>query len=267
MRRLNEMINLSDRVALVTGGGGAIGRVFCQTLAEMGAAVAIVDVRAEVCESLARKISEEYGVRALGLEADLEKELSYSGLPGRIEEEFGRLDVLVNNAAFSGDAKLLGWAVPFEEQRTAAWRRALEVNLIAVFELTRLFAPMLRASGGGSVVNIASIYGVTAPDFSLYRGTEMGNPAAYGASKGGVIQLTRYLATVLAPEVRVNVISPGGVWRNQPEKFHQRYQRRTPLCRMGTEEDFKGALAYLAGDLSEYVTGHNLIVDGGWTIW
>ena len=101
----------------------------------------------------------------------------------------------------------------------------------------------------------------------LYEGTVMGNPAAYGASKGGLLQLTRWLATVMAPAVRVNAITPGGVWRNQPEPFRTRYEERTPLRRMATEEDLKGAIAYLASDLSSYVTGHNLVVDGGWTTW
>jgi NAD(P)-dependent dehydrogenase (short-subunit alcohol dehydrogenase family) len=105
------------------------------------------------------------------------------------------------------------------------------------------------------------------PDLSLYGDTNLGNPAAYAASKGGLLQLTRWLATVIAPAVRVNCLTVGGVWRNQPEDFHQRYLAKTPLRRMATEEDLKGAVAYLASDLSLYVTGQNLIVDGGWTAW
>ncbi len=113
----------------------------------------------------------------------------------------------------------------------------------------------------------ASIYGMVGPDFSLYAGTSMGNPAAYAASKGGLLQLTRYLATALAPRVRVNAITPGGIVRGQPPAFIERYVAKTPLGRMATEEDFKGAIAYLASDLSRYVTGQNLVVDGGWTAW
>ena len=102
---------------------------------------------------------------------------------------------------------------------------------------------------------------------ALYDGTDLGNPAAYAASKGGLLQLTRWMATVLAPSVRVNAITPGGIWRQQPDRFVRRYEASTPLGRMANEEDFKGAVAYLASDLSGYVTGHNLVVDGGWTIW
>jgi NAD(P)-dependent dehydrogenase (short-subunit alcohol dehydrogenase family) len=125
----------------------------------------------------------------------------------------------------------------------------------------------LMASGHGSIIFFSSIYGNVGPDMQLYADTAMANPAGYGASKGGLQQLARYLATVLAPQVRVNVISPGGVWRNQPAVFRDRYEARTPLHRMATEEDLKGAVAYLASDLSAYVTGQNLLVDGGWTAW
>jgi NAD(P)-dependent dehydrogenase (short-subunit alcohol dehydrogenase family) len=144
---------------------------------------------------------------------------------------------------------------------------ALEVNLTAPFILTQACAPMLTVSGHGSVINIGSIYGIVGPYKSLYAGTTLGNPAAYAASKGGLLQLTRWLATMLAPDVRVNAITVGGVWRNQPEDFHRRYKKKTPLNRMAVEEDLKGAVAFLASDLSAYVTGHNLVVDGGWTIW
>ena len=126
---------------------------------------------------------------------------------------------------------------------------------------------LLEVSGRGSVVWVSSIYGMVGPDMRLYEGLDMANPAAYAASKGGLIQLTRYLATVLAPRIRVNTVSPGGLSRNQPEAFQQRYIERTPLQRMGTEEDLVGVIGYLASDLSSYVTGVNIPVDGGWTAW
>jgi NAD(P)-dependent dehydrogenase (short-subunit alcohol dehydrogenase family) len=157
--------------------------------------------------------------------------------------------------------------VPFERQLPESWRRALEVNLTAPFVLVQAAAEALAASGHGSVINISSIYGLTGPDWRLYEGTTMGNPAAYAASKGGLIQMTRWLATTMAPKVRVNAIAPGGVFRDTPEPFLTRYISRTPLARMATEEDFKGAVAYLASDLSAYVTGQCLAVDGGWTAW
>jgi NAD(P)-dependent dehydrogenase (short-subunit alcohol dehydrogenase family) len=157
--------------------------------------------------------------------------------------------------------------VPFLEQDSTTYHKALDVNLAAPFVLVQSCTEALKASGHGSVINIASIYGLVGPDLRLYEGTSMGNPAGYAASKGGLIQLTRWLATVLAPDVRVNAITPGGIWRDQPETFREQYVARTPLGRMGTEGDLKGAAAYLASNLSAYVTGQNLIVDGGWTAW
>jgi NAD(P)-dependent dehydrogenase (short-subunit alcohol dehydrogenase family) len=143
----------------------------------------------------------------------------------------------------------------------------MRVNLTSAFILAQEAREALAASGRGAVILFSSIYGVVAPDWSLYAQTPMNNPVGYGASKGGLLALTRYLSTVLAPRVRVNAISPGGVLRGQPQAFQDRYVARTPLARMAVEEDVKGAVAYLASDLSAYVTGHNLLVDGGWTAW
>ena len=127
--------------------------------------------------------------------------------------------------------------------------------------------PLLQKSDHASVINIGSIYGSYGPDWRLYESTEMGNPAAYSSSKGGLLQFTRWLATSVAPLVRVNAVSPGGIYRKQNEKFVEKYSLRTPLGRMGTEDDLRGAVAYLASDLSRYVTGQNLEVDGGWGVW
>ena len=184
-----------------------------------------------------------------------------------VESSFSKLDVFVNTAAFVGTSNLEGWATPFEQQTVDTWRRALEVNLTSMFHLTQALMPKLRLSGSASIINIASTYATWGPDWGLYEGTEMANPAAYAASKGGLLQFTRWLATTIAPDVRVNAISPGGVFRGQPEVFVERYEKRTPMGRMAKEDDFVGAAVYLATDLSSYVTGQNLAVDGGWGVW
>jgi NAD(P)-dependent dehydrogenase (short-subunit alcohol dehydrogenase family) len=267
MKSLKELMNLQGRVALITGGGGHIGTAMCEALAELGATTVVLDVVEESCASATRRINETYGVESLPLVVDLSDEPAVRSVPEIILDRLGRLDVLVNCAALVGTSELKGWTSPFLEQSAETWRLALEINLTASFVLVQACAETLAASGHGSVINVASIYGVVGPDTRLYEGTTMGNPAAYAASKGGLLQLTRWLAAVLAPKVRVNAITPGGVWRDQPEPFHSRYVGHTPLKRMATEEDLKGAVAYLASDLSAYVTGHNLIVDGGWTVW
>jgi NAD(P)-dependent dehydrogenase (short-subunit alcohol dehydrogenase family) len=266
MKEPFELMNLAGRVAIVTGGAGHLGRVFGSTLASLGAAVVLVDCKASVGAE-AEGLPGRGQLNHWGIAADLADESALSRLAQQIYERYGRIDILVNNAGFISAAELKGWAVPFQQQSSEAWHAAMHLNLTVPFILTQACAPYLCDSGHGAVINIASIYGLVGPQLSLYEGTSMGNPAAYNASKGGLLQLTRYLATNLAPKVRVNAISPGGVERGQPHEFVQRYCSRTPLARMAREEDFIGAMAYLASDASRYVTGHDLVVDGGWTIW
>lgn len=267
MRKISELISLKDRVAIVTGGAGHIGSAMAEALADLGANIVILDISLESCLPVCERISKEYAVEALPLAVNLAQEKHIRMVPDEVANKFDRLDILVNCAAFVGTSKLQGWITPFEEQSADTWKQALDVNLTAPFVLTQACTPALKESGHGSVINIASTYGLVGPDMRIYEGTALGNPAAYAASKGGLLQLTRWLATVLAPDVRVNAITPGGVWRNQPEVFHKRYIERTPLKRMAGEEDIKGAVAYLSSDLSSYVTGQNIIVDGGWTVW
>jgi NAD(P)-dependent dehydrogenase (short-subunit alcohol dehydrogenase family) len=260
-------MSLKERVAVITGGAGHIGSAMAEALAELGAKIVILDISIELCLPVCERISKQYPVETLPLGVNLVQEEHIRTIPGEVVNKFGRLDILVNCAAFVGTSNLQGWVTPFEEQSVHTWEQALDVNLTAPFILTQACTPALKESGHGSVINIASAYGLVGPDMRLYEGTSMGNPAAYAASKGGLLQLTRWLATVLAPDVRVNAISPGGVSRGQPEQFQRRYIERTPLKRMAIEEDFKGSVAYLASDMSSYVTGHNLVVDGGWTSW
>jgi len=266
-RSLKELMDLKGRVALVTGGAGHVGAEAASALAELGADVAIVDMDGPKATVTAENIASGHGVKSAEMTVDLADEAALKALPGRVVKDFGRLDIIVNSAAFVGTSDLQGWAVPFAEQSVETWRAALEVNLTAAFTLIQAAAPALESSGSASVINIASTYGLVGPDMRLYEGTKMGNPAAYGASKGGLLQLTRWLSTALAPAIRVNAISPGGIWRDQPDSFVARYVERVPLGRMSREEDMKGAVAYLASDLSGYVTGENIVVDGGWTVW
>ena len=198
---------------------------------------------------------------------DLETESARGALIESLSAHSDGVAVLVNNAAFVGTSGLAGWATPLEEQRIDTWRRALEVNLTAAFELSQGLLPALRRAEVPSIINVASIYAVVGPDWGLYDGTAMASPAAYAASKGGLLQLTRWMATTVAPAVRVNAITPGGIARGQPALFVERYAARTPLRRMAVEDDFRGVVAFLASDMSAYVTGQNIAVDGGWTAW
>ena len=267
MRKISELINLEGRVAVITGGAGHLARAMGEALAELGARVVLVDLNLENAHNSACELTAATGMPCMGLAVDLANEVEVRAIPEAVMAKFGRIDILINCAALVGSSGLKGWAVPFAEQSADTWRLALEVNLTAPFVLTQACAEALGQSGFGSVINVSSIYGIVAPDWSVYEGTKLGNPAAYAASKGGLGQFTRWLSTTLAPTVRVNCIVPGGVWRNQDQIFHERYVRKVPLGRMAIEEDFKGAVAYLASDLSAYVTGQELIVDGGFSTW
>jgi len=267
MRPISELMSLKGRKALLTGGAGHIGLALSQALVELGAIVAIADLNKDECKKRADELNEIGNGRAWALPVNLLDEQSTRQAVQMVLQQEGGLDILVHCAAFVGTTNFPGWGVPFDQQSLTAWDAALRVNLSAAFIMAQEGHQALETSGHGSVILVSSIYGMVGPDMSFYEGTTMTNPAGYGASKGGLLQLTRYLATVFAPKVRVNAITPGGVWRGQPEIFVNRYEKRTPLGRMGMEEDFKGAVAYLASDLSTYVTGQNLVVDGGWTAW
>lgn len=267
MTTLKRLMDMHGRRALITGAGGGLGRVMAETLAELGADLVLVDRPECDLGALEQHLREQWAITIQTIPCDLEREEQRIRLIETVKIGGGGLNVLINNAAFVGASDLQGWVAPFEQQTLGTWRRAMEVNLTAAFHLCQAFAPDLRRANGGNIINIASIYGELGPDWRLYEGTAMGSPAAYAASKGGLIQMTRWLATTLAPAIRVNSISPGGVFRNQPIDFVSRYESRTPMRRMALEDDFRGIVAFVATDMSQYLTGQNLTVDGGWQAW
>lgn len=264
---LQKLQSLKGRTVLVTGAAGKLGEVITDTLAELGASLILVDRVYDDLERLSNQVRSKWGVNSLSISCDLENQESRLALIDSVKTSSKQLNCLINNAAFVGGANLEGWNTIFEMQTLETWRRAIEVNLTATFHLSQGFASLLAESQGANIINLSSIYGHSGPDWRLYEGTQMGNPVAYSVSKGGVIQLTRWLATTLAPRIRVNSISPGGIFRDQPEIFVNRYEDRTPMGRMAIEDDFRGAIAFLATDMSSYVTGQILNVDGGWSVW
>ena len=260
MSEFSKRADLTGRTALVTGAAGHIGREICDTLADLGAVVAASDTSTQLSSTSG------IGGTNLSIPADLSSTNEIHHLVDQVVAETGGLDVFVHCAALVGTDQLLGWAVPFSDQSIETWRLALEINLTSAFTLCQRAAPALARSGRGSIIFMSSIYGFLGQDPSLYEGTEMASPAAYFASKGGLEQLSKWLATTLAPDVRVNTICPGGIERGQPKSFRDRYEAKTPLRRLGTEADLRGAVGFLAIDLSSYVTGHQLVVDGGLSI-
>jgi NAD(P)-dependent dehydrogenase (short-subunit alcohol dehydrogenase family) len=258
-----DLFDIHGRVGAITGGAGNLGSVFARVLAGAGAKVALVDIQEA---ALARAAAD---LRGAGAEVetfpcDVSDQSAVEACIRAIETRLGGLDVLVNNAAGKSDQFFSDLeSLPLED-----WTSVLAVNLTGPFLCTQAAIPLLRASGHGSIVNIASIYGVVSPDPRVYEGTNLQTPPVYPASKGGLLALTRYTAVYHARDgIRCNAITPGGVEAGQAASFVERYSARTPLGRMARADELAGALLFLASDASSYVTGHNLVVDGGWTAW
>lgn len=262
-RTVQELFDLSGRVAIVTGGAGLLGRQFSRALAEAGASVVIASRNQENCSEWAAQLCGA-GYTAVALPLDVTEPESSQALVASTLETFGRLDVLVNNAYTRGVP------APPEELSTAAWRTWIDAGLSGAFYCAQAAAHPMLAQGSGSIINIGSIYGVGGTDVRMYPPEVPVNAsAAYGAVKGGIVNLTRSLAVVWAAKgIRVNCISPGGFpGDTMNAEFAAAFQAKVPLGRMGNSTDLKGAVVFLASDASAYVVGQNLLVDGGWTAW
>lgn len=259
-----DRFDLAGQVAIITGGAGVLGLVFAHALAEHGAHIILADLGADRCHAAADRIAGDHGVSALGIVADVSQPEDVARLAGRAEAEFGRIDILVNNAA----AQPPGFTSAFEDYPLQVWNEVMAVNVTGMFLCAQAVGKVMLTQKRGSIINISSIYGVVAPDQRIYQGAGFSTPAVYSVSKAGVLGLTRYLAAYWADQgIRVNAITPGGVFREQPEDFLSLYSARAPLGRMAREEELAGAVVYLASGAASYVTGHNLVVDGGWTVW
>jgi NAD(P)-dependent dehydrogenase (short-subunit alcohol dehydrogenase family) len=250
--KYKNLFSCKGKVAVVTGGSGLLGREMAAALLEQGATVYNADIAG---------LSSRKKIRNLRL--DICDEKSIVEAFSKINKEAKQIDILVNSAY----PRTPDWGKKMEDVPFGSWKANLNDHLGGYFLCCREAARYMKKQGGGSIINIGSIYGVIGPDFSLYEGTDMTSPAAYAAIKAGIIGFTRYLASYYGKyHVRANVISPGGVHDRQPKVFVDRYCRKTPLCRMAKPSDLAGAVVFLASDASSYVTGHNLMVDGGLTI-
>ena len=264
---INNVPNFENTIVLITGAAGNIGGALVHGFADLGADLILVDNNESALVELSKRIEIDYAVKTSSYTCDLEDAISRTDLIDKLLKDFSKIDVLINCAAIVASQNLPGWTTSWPSQELESWNRGIEVNLTSVFHLTKGLTPLLMKSRSASVINFGSLYAFLGPDWSLYEGTEMGNSASYSASKGGLLQLTRWLATTLAPNIRVNALSPGGVFRSQDSRFVARFESRTPLGRMAIESDLVGPCVFLASSLSSYITGQNLIVDGGWSVW
>jgi 2-deoxy-D-gluconate 3-dehydrogenase len=273
---IQDKFDLSGRVAVVTGGAGLLGAEFCRTLAEAGAAVAVVDLNASASQAVADALTKS-GYKALAISTDITKPDSVNALVEKVLSDFGRLDVLVNSAAldpkFDADAMKKGITPgAFEDYPLDQWNAALGVNLTGMFLVTQACVrPIIEQGKKGSIINICSTYGLNGPDQRIYvkAGERVAfKPAYYTVTKAGVMGFTKYLAAYYAEtEIRVNALTPGGVFNNHEDYFVRNYSAKTILGRMAKKDEMNGALLFLASDASSYMTGNNVVVDGGWTAW
>jgi len=276
MTEIFEKFDMTGQVAIVTGGPGLLGKEFCRTLAEAGAAIVVADINEVGAEAAAETLVKD-GYQALGVRTDVTNPESVQALVDKTLITYGRLDVLVNSAALDpkfDPQALAARSTPlgsFEDYPVDAWRQALDVNLTGMFLCCQAAVRPMLVQGKGVLINICSTYGLVGPDQRLYQrdGKQTSyKPVYYSVTKAGVLGLTRYLATYYAGKnIRANALTPGGVFNGHDEVFLQAYSARAVMGRMANKDEMNGALLFLASDASSYMTGANLVVDGGWTTW
>ncbi len=274
--RIQPLFDLTGRVAIVTGGSGLMGGHHASILAAAGAHVVLLDLERAKPWGRAEEIQATYGKECAGLAADVTSEHSLPGANEEILKRFGRIDILINNAAnnpkVEADPTGKQWS-RLENFPLDVWNADIAVGLTGAFLCSRIFGQEMARQSRGVIVNISSDLGVIAPDQRLYRREGLDDdqqpvkPVTYSVVKTGLIGLTRYLATYWADQhVRVNAISPGGIFAGQPEEFTRQLHELIPMKRMAREDEYEGAILFLCSDASSYMTGQNLIVDGGRTV-
>jgi NAD(P)-dependent dehydrogenase (short-subunit alcohol dehydrogenase family) len=264
--------DLTGRVAVVTGATGLLGRHFCAALADHGAKLALIDLDPTKCDELAVELSGQFNVECMGVGVDIRDSKLLQEAADEIEARLGPVHVLHNNAQ-ANRSDPIAYFTSVENYEMRTWSDIMSVNLDAAFLVAKTFGSRMAERKSGSIIQTASIYGVVAPDQRIYEGAlylghQISTPAVYSASKAGLIGLTKYLATYWGGDgVRVNTLTPGGVSSGQNETFDRKYSARVPLGRMAKADDLCGALVFLASDASSYVTGQNIIIDGGLSAW
>jgi NAD(P)-dependent dehydrogenase (short-subunit alcohol dehydrogenase family) len=278
LRTVQELFDLTDRVAVITGGAGMLGRQHADAIVEAAGRVVLADIDGAAAQAAARDIVGNGG-SAIGLQLDIADKESVEQAAAAVRQRFGRVDILINNAAMTvkhGSEAHDRYFLPFEDYPVDLWRMALDVNMTGTFLCCQAFGKaMLEGGRGGVILNIASDVAVISPDHRIYEGVvnpytkkPFNTPISYAASKAAIINMTRYLATWWASKgIRVNSLSPAGVFDNHSPDFVEKLASRIPLGRMARRDEYKGAVLFLVSDASSFMTGANLIVDGGRTAW
>ncbi len=261
MKQNKNLFDVKGKVVVVTGALGQLGTGLIHALAEQGSKIVISDLDNKKCIERAKLINKRYGNVALGHGCDVSDEQSVQEMFETVIKKFGNIDALINNAG-------IGVYTPFEERTVEEIQKVVDVNIKGVILCSKAVADHMKKRKTGSIINIASIYGIVSPDKRIYGDSKRNSSEIYGMTKAGIINFTKYLATYLAEyNIRVNAISPGGIFNNQKEFFVRNYINKTPLGRMAKVEDITGAVVFLISDASSYITDNNLVIDGGFTAW
>jgi len=262
----NKLFDLTEKTVVITGAAGNLGSQYAEGLSQVGANVILADLDYVKCAQIAKKLKKQYAVDPEPIKLDLTKQSSISNLVSKTISKYAKIDVLINNAAYQGNDRIR--TTPFEDLSLADWNEALTVNLTGIFLTCQQVGKVMKKQKRGNIINIGSTYGLVAPDQRIYGNSGQNAAAFYAATKSAIINLTRYLASYWANTgIRVNTLTPGGVRRNQTKSFIKNYSYKTMLGRMAEKDEYVGAIIFLASDASSYMTGSNLIVDGGWTAW
>ena len=286
---LTKNIDLSRSTAIITGGAGLLGRVYTATLLEAGANVIIIDKKIESKKILKQfrkesKLDQKKMSRLKMVECNITDPIQINYIFKKLDKSLKNLKIVVNNASLVkqvGKENLVDSYKPFLQMKPEDWEEYFSVDLTGTLLISQKAIPYMKKNGGGSIINISSIYGILSPDQRLYKyfndalpknlkklGVEIEKPIGYSISKSGTLNLTRFLATKFAKDnIRVNTLTLGGVFDNNPSQFVKAYSEKTPLGRMADKKEYSGPLLFLASDMSSYMTGSNLIVDGGWSAW
>lgn len=262
-----NLFDLTGKVALITGGGGLLATEHALALSEFGAKIILADVNLDKAEAVKSSLAAE-NCTADFIQCDVTSKESWENALEFIMETHGKIDILINNAGFTNQSKSKNFDASFENFPLEDWNAIMNVNLTGTFLGCQVIGAQMLRQQSGSIINIASLYGVVSPNHKIYPGTGISQPVAYSVSKHGVVSLTKYLATLWAEKgIRVNSLTPGGIFNGHEGLFLERFQNLNPIGRMSDKSELRGGIVYLASQASSHVVGHNLIIDGGWTAW
>ena len=263
---MRKVFDFSNRVIVITGAAGLLGSEYADGFCQAGGNVVLADKNFEKCKKLAAKLEKKYGVKPLPIKLDVTNPNSIKKMVTHITKKFSKIDVLVNNAIYPEIGKIK--KPKFEDFHLDVWKKGIDVNLTGMFLCSHQIGEIMKKQKNGVIINISSIYGIKGPDQRIYGKTKIIKSALYATTKGAVINFTKYLASYWnRTGIRVNTLSLGGVEENQDRNFKKKYSDKTMIGRMAKKDEYVGALLFLSSDASSYMTGSNLVIDGGWSAW